>query len=1328
MAQCRTSPHEFIRDAFTPQVTVICTPEAQRACEKNNLDFSELLQPFSKLVNDVTFRDPSGTTNLIKGLKLTFVDINLRPPQTTLARKLLNSSVSEASEPRMKMHEAKNYQLHVPSSTPWYEKWRNTFMKVQYPSDHEFTKHYLGCLVVVSSNDINPTETMSKLIQNIDRLQSSSVAENLPKWFSSSTLKYYIILHDNVEGNIQRATEAFETLKSTYGAPNCFFLRINSRPPGVDSDEHLPDPWSRFLHDKIDPRDYQSATSSPSDSQRRNSLEFIQEAIDSRQLNYHPLSPEVEDVMGSLEKENELAKKKDTKTWSHGSCLSVDDVEQIKALVFEFTKSCLLPYIEKQLVALNEAVANKKGVSKSLFSATKRWFGTSKPNSNMTAVNNLVYSIDSPELHIRRLGDLYFMFGNYSAAFQAYHAAKRDYNVDQAWLYYAGALEMAALSAFMANEQSRKTYDYMEDSIITYLNTCKMPQFATRATLLSSECLKSKMLYGETAHQLIRMTSEDSDLRSALLLEQASYCFMQSNMLRKYAFHMVLSGHRFFKAAQKQHALRCYKQAYQIYEDVGWVLASDHIHYTIGRLANNLRQFDEAVESFAKLLTGESKQSASQQATFLKEFLSILESKLKVDSSNEVPILPIPELNNASLKVLVGPTRPLSTPGKIPALGINFDSCDDPFSEQKSHKLEEMLVTEESGSAPLIFKPMVSLHTTASMGTNTPIAIINEPIQMSIQLSNTLQTALLLKDIYLVWSYESGEETITNLYLNPRVDNFIKTYVTKLVLIQGNAKQDLILSLTPLVTGEVTVSAICYTLAGSSNTTENVFVKGKKILNISNDPKIVKPVIVKVVPYAPCLQMFFSEMNSDFLAGELQRVSVDLQNIGSVPLKNIMFATSVPHLLSNCELKSNQVAYTINDGETTQIKEKLARKNHITSIPLQEGQLGSGQSVSFYIWIKAPYSRGPFSIDLLTYYENVDVRSVPRYRLIRHIWNLKIQDSISVEISTQNSYNSRVAEDLALALKTTNLNKIHNSMSTEITLLNIAFLSSNWILTQDIVTPKYIILNSQESAHILFKARRKVGEDNNKYSSISLSSEKMPMPHLTTAFQTFAKKNHIPLLNSFNLNVDYKKRDGTLVLEWRALICDASNKRMVYGHTCVPIEITREEEPLDKLISDSVIDLNSSVGNVEELSDNTQNQVTYNVLHPSIIRHNFRENKGCIVPVTLVLHSDVEDVVTVTINTLHSSSKTNTNKPPKANWFSVQASSNFCWLTNGKIIRTLEPLSTTRVQLSVILANPGTFDLGANLGIFCSRLGKDEFPVLQAYEVTSALVVLDTGS
>lgn len=50
-------------------------------------------------------------------------------------------------------------------------------------------------------------------------------------------------------------------------------------------------------------------------------------------------------------------------------------------------------------------------------------------------------------------------------------------------------------------------------------------------------------------------------------------------------------------------------------------MAEDHIHFTIGRQAASLKQVSEAVKAFEKLLNAFSKQSAPQQAAFLREFL-----------------------------------------------------------------------------------------------------------------------------------------------------------------------------------------------------------------------------------------------------------------------------------------------------------------------------------------------------------------------------------------------------------------------------------------------------------------------------------------------------------------------------------------------------------------------------------------------------------------------------------------------------------------------------------------------------------------------------------
>lgn len=152
----------------------------------------------------------------------------------------------------------------------------------------------------------------------------------------------------------------------------------------------------------------------------------------------------------------------------------------------------------------------------------------------------------------------------------------------------------------------------------------RLPQFATRATLLSIECLKPVKLYGEAAKQLIRMTSEDSDLRSALLLEQAAYCFLlsQPSMHRKYAFHIVLSGNRYSRAGQRKHAFRCYQQAYQVFYERGWSLAEDHIQYTIGKQAVTLKKLDVASNALAHLLRPTSLQNTVQQAAFLREYIA----------------------------------------------------------------------------------------------------------------------------------------------------------------------------------------------------------------------------------------------------------------------------------------------------------------------------------------------------------------------------------------------------------------------------------------------------------------------------------------------------------------------------------------------------------------------------------------------------------------------------------------------------------------------------------------------------------------------------------
>lgn len=86
-------------------------------------------------------------------------------------------------------------ELDIPISVPWFEAWRETFLSVQFPSDHEFTKHLLGCMIVVSTAEDNPLEK----IQTMGAQLHQSVPGKLPKWFNNNALRYYILVHDTIQ-------------------------------------------------------------------------------------------------------------------------------------------------------------------------------------------------------------------------------------------------------------------------------------------------------------------------------------------------------------------------------------------------------------------------------------------------------------------------------------------------------------------------------------------------------------------------------------------------------------------------------------------------------------------------------------------------------------------------------------------------------------------------------------------------------------------------------------------------------------------------------------------------------------------------------------------------------------------------------------------------------------------------------------------------------------------------------------------------------------------------------------------------------------------------
>uniref|UniRef100_A0A8C5TAN6 Trafficking protein particle complex 8 n=1 Tax=Malurus cyaneus samueli TaxID=2593467 RepID=A0A8C5TAN6_9PASS len=641
MAQCVQSVQEFIQDSFVPLVAALCSEEAERLTRRNNLSFAELVRPFCRLTSEVHMRDPNNQLHIIKNLKIAVNNIITQPPQPGAIRKLLHDvvCVSQPAEGLVaNVITAGDYDLNISATTAWFESYRECFLQSMPASDHEFLNHYVACMLVVSSSEPDPVEQFLKLSQEQHRIQHSS-EYSYPKWFIPNTLKYYVLLHDVSAGEEQRADSIYEEMKQRYGTQGCYLLKINSRVSNRGADEQIPDPWSQYLQkNTIQNQDcYEDYTVS-----NKNTDHLIADGIDSEMkdglsnnFKTHPL--QLDHPSGSLDSADCMKasaslqdSKKTNSGTPHGACLTLTDHDRIRQFIQEFTFRGLLPHIEKTIRQLNDQLISRKGLSRSLFTATKKWFSGSKvPEKSINELKNtsgLLYPPEAPELQIRKMADLCFLVQHYELAYSCYHTAKKDFLNDQAMLYAAGALEMAAVSAFLQPGAPRPyPAHYMETAIQTYRDICKNMVLAERCVLLSAEILKSQSKYSEAAALLIRLTSEDSDLRSALLLEQAAHCFinMKSPMVRKFAFHMILAGHRFSKAGQKKHALRCYCQAMQVYKGKGWSLAEDHINFTIGRQSFTLRQLDNAVSAFRHILINDSKQPPAQQGAFLREYLYV---------------------------------------------------------------------------------------------------------------------------------------------------------------------------------------------------------------------------------------------------------------------------------------------------------------------------------------------------------------------------------------------------------------------------------------------------------------------------------------------------------------------------------------------------------------------------------------------------------------------------------------------------------------------------------------------------------------------------------
>uniref|UniRef100_A0A8C5EB03 Trafficking protein particle complex 8 n=1 Tax=Gouania willdenowi TaxID=441366 RepID=A0A8C5EB03_GOUWI len=1320
MAHSVRSVQEFVQDSFVPMVAVLCSEEAERVTAKNKLSFCELLRPFCRLTSEGHIRDPNNQVQVVKNLRIGVNSIEtdpstasmaLRPGQLRLLDEVVLTCQPQEGAPTTSIKNGE-YELNLNVNTPWFEVYRRKFLQSMPSSDHEFLNHYLACLLVVSSTEAVPVEQFLKLSQEQHRIQHSGEYTN-PKWFIPNTLKYYVLLHDLSQGEEQRADAVYEDMKQRYGPQGCYLLKINSRTISAGVDEQIPDPWSQYLHKNNCQQQVSQLDGSPA-SNISNRGDRGSGDVMSGNLENHPLQLDASISPGNLEtlmtvntelkKSNREVDPQTGGAGSHGAWLTLSDHDHIRQFIQEFTFRGLLPHIEKNIRQLNDQLVSRKGLSRSLLTATKKWFGGGKVPEKAVAEPKsscgLLYPPEAPELQIRKMADLCFLVQHYELAYSCYHTAKKDFLSDQAMLYAAGALEMAAVSAFLQAGAPRPyPAHYMDTAIQIYRDLCKNMVLAERCALLSAEILKSQGKYSEAATLLIKMTSEDSDLRSALLLEQAAYCFinMRNPMVRKFAFHMILAGHRFSKAGQRRHALRCYCQAMQVYKDRGWSLAEDHINFTIGRQSFTLCQPENAVTAFRQILINDSRQIAAQQGAFLREYLYVY----KVMSSFYIlPQLPLPCIQSSATRVYFGPERRLAEGEKQAATHVSLDQeYDQDVSAIWCHLEEQLVAAANRGIVPANFRPTQCCLNKHTDNLRHPLAVVEEPIIVEVTFSNPLKVSLALSKLSLLWRF--GEEEASSEGLT-EVTNKSEETATH----EENPAQE--------VRNFAKVTDL-----------QDFNIQGPR-LNVTKEDKMLvrhgpdRRLDLLITPPMPLMEVFFLQFPTALLCGEIRKAYVEFSNVSAVALSGLRVASTHPEFftfgseattpmtpLSPTAAENNSSYQTVatppQQGCVTSdvllSAEDSAHPSAVMDIPIKGGILKPGESTQLPLWLRGLDTDGVHEINFLFYYESSEKSCRISHRVLRHTVFICASRSLSVQASACRSsiprHDSEEDEDSRGTLVFVDLENINTSEGgvREFNIVQVSSSSPQWRLHK-YINPKNDIdckLGSRERAKLCFRATQckpqqgtKCGENHPDYI---VSSSTPCRDFFFRCCRTSASQQDAAASSKLSSKDKCVPDNVCNCVFLQAYVVEDNKQLILEGQLHVALQTIGKEA--------------SSVINKEEAQEmvllkfkseppppviqppaELSHLIKTNLHHPETFTHHFAQHSLCLVPVSLTLSNCSMAHVDAIIDLRHySSSETQ------------EVHSSFAWVGQSQYKLQLKPQEVMCLSLQACFLQAGVYNL-----------------------------------
>ncbi|XP_043712997.1 trafficking protein particle complex subunit 8 isoform X2 [Telopea speciosissima] len=947
---------KMLLEEITPVVMVLRTPLVEEACLKNGLTFVQMLQPFCVFNNiDVPVRTVSDQPYRLHKFKLRlFYASDIKQPNMEAAEEHLKQVVTHAAEKGLSDLHTDPPQLDdlLAMNSELLPLWFKIFNK-ELIQTLSFSEQEAFDHPVACLLVVS-----SKDEQPINKFVDLFNTNQLPSLLNDGVmdpkiLKHYLLIHDNQDDSSEKATNVLTEMRSTFGINDSRLLCINSAKDG--SEERIGSLWTPYKTD-----------ASPS-----------------------------QDL---------------------GCLLNVNDVSEIKDLMQDLSSKHIIPHMEQKIRVLNQQVsATRKGFRNQI---RNLWWRKGKEEAP-DAHNGPMYTFSSIESQIRVLGDYAFMLRDYELALSNYRLLSTDYKIDKAWKRYAGVQELMGLTYFMLDQSRKEAENCMENAFSTYLKIGSIGQRnATRCGLWWVEMLKAKDQYKEAAGVYFRISNEEPSLHAAVMLEQASYCYLFSSppMLRKFGFHLVLAGNRYYLSDQRKHAIRTYRSALSVYKGNSWSFIKDHVHFHIGKWYAFLGIFDVAVKHMLEILAC-SHQSVLTQELFLRDFFQIVE---KMGKTFEVFRLQLPVINMSSLKVVFEDHR---TYASIAAVNVR---------ESLWQSLEEDMVPSLPISRTnwLDSQPKYSSRNYK----DSNVCVVGEGIKMDIEFKNPLQIPISVSGVSLICRLSARSEMVeaelvekdaqahpyesasgqnndaeelrkltSNWELNSGVSPFTLSEVD--FSLRGGETTVVQLTVNPKVEGVLKVIGVRWKLSDSVVSYFNFDCDHVKKKNVRGRKKPMqsssKNLNFVVIKSLPKLEGCICHLPGKIYAGDTRRLVLELKNQSDLSVKNMKMKISHPRFVIPGNLEDLNIDFPScleknSNSEHNGVQPNSSKQPNSFLFSFPEDTAIQGGTTFFWpFWLRAAVP-GRISLYLSIYYEMKKLSSEMRYRILRMHYDLEVLPSLDL--------------------------------------------------------------------------------------------------------------------------------------------------------------------------------------------------------------------------------------------------------------------------------------------------------------------------------------------